>query len=266
MPPNHLVILSFIGSNSFLGRKDRKRLQSLTAEQLSRGGLGRELGVSYLLCPRCSSDATELELRPVEQLKKQNKNQPHFSLLCSMFWMEGCTTLGLLFQKERRKIIWSNFHVCLHHDSSSSSSHLLHYDSPSSAAKLSFLFLHFSKKMAKWQVDRQCILCQRAPGRTGSVWGVAEEYNKHKLLLRGQWYRVNFKLCQSQALLRHWKSTMNYIVSSTAIWTWRGYDLCDKKAQWELALVSYKTCLTSYSIHRHTAVAWAFKRFLSFTS
>lgn len=67
MSEKHLVILSFICCNSFLGSKDRKRLQSLTAEQLSLEGLGREQGVSYLLCPRCSSDATKLKPQLVEQ-------------------------------------------------------------------------------------------------------------------------------------------------------------------------------------------------------
>lgn len=67
MSKNHLVILSFIGCNSFLGSKERKRLQSLTAEQLSLEGLGREQGASYLLYPRCSSDATELKPHLAEQ-------------------------------------------------------------------------------------------------------------------------------------------------------------------------------------------------------
>lgn len=51
----------------FSWQQGQKEIAKLDSKQVSLEGLGREQGVSYLLCLRCSSDATELKPWLVEQ-------------------------------------------------------------------------------------------------------------------------------------------------------------------------------------------------------
>lgn len=51
----------------FPWQQGQKEIAKLDSKQLSLAGLGREQGVSCLLCLRCSSDATELKPGLVEQ-------------------------------------------------------------------------------------------------------------------------------------------------------------------------------------------------------
>lgn len=71
--------------------------------------------------------------------------------------------------------------------------------------------------MAKRQVDRQCSPClhgKEPQGELAAELGVAEEYNKHKLLLRGGNDKELISNCVSVSGTPLSKSTMNYMYST----------------------------------------------------
>lgn len=112
-------------------------------------------------------------------------------------------------------------------------SHLFHCDPPGSAAEFSSLFFHFSERMAEQQVARQHTLClcgKEHQEELAAELGVPEESNKHKLLLGEGGNGKVIPNCVTVSGTPLCNSTMNYTLSTTAILTWSGYDLYDKKS------------------------------------
>lgn len=181
--------------------------------------------------------------------------------------MEACTTLGLLFQ-ERKKghLVRHSAGCCL------PASWFIFF--PSFTMTLQALLLNsssyfsiFFMKMAKGQVNRQCTLCvcgKKCWEEQVELRG-AEEYKKHKLLW-GSNGRELISNCVSISGTPLWKSSVNYIVCSTAVLIWTGYDFYDKKRAGSHLT---KPALPLHGTHTHWR-KWQLpeplKRFLSSTS
>lgn len=111
-------------------------------------------------------------------------------------------------------------------------SHLFHCDPPGFAAEFWFLFFHFLERMAEQQVARQhtlCLVAKSTRKNEQQIWECQKNPTNMNSYL-GKGTTVVIPNCLTASGTPLWKNTMNYIVSRTAILTWSGYDLYDKKS------------------------------------
>lgn len=123
----------------------------------------------------------------------------------------------------------------------------------------------------KWQNDLYtnsalCVFVAKSPRKNRQQSWEWQKSTTNTNSYRGGNDKAWISNCVSLSGTLLWKSSVNYMVSSTAILTWTGYDLYDKKSTRAGShLTKLALPLTAHPL-KHMAVAWTFESFLSSTS